>query len=326
MIAKVKVGNEDNVCAARNRRLAHLFRSSSTLYFLRWWRRCGRPLRLLHIAQQSIAQLLFDLRILPLLASLVATFAFVVPSFQRLEPRSTNLGEAVGVIPLICGACALLLIAYGSFRGVAAQTRTTRVVTQWLEGARSLPADGESTVAFQSRREVPPLTLVGLRNSTVLVSESAFALLTRNELHIALKHELEHLKARDNLKKLIFRVCPFPGMTKLENAWSQAAELAADDAAVSSPSDALDLAAALVKLSRLVPVKDAPVCSVGLVTGFLSERVARLLSWDEASKARRVRVRTWFVLPPVIAASLLASIAYAPMLAFTHKLTEWLVR
>ena len=36
----------------------------------------------------------------------------------------------------------------------------------------------------------------------------------------------------DNLKKLVFRFCPFPGMSKLESAWSQAAEMAADDAAV----------------------------------------------------------------------------------------------
>ena len=84
---------------------------------------------------------------------------------------------------------------------------------------------------------------------------------------------------------------------------------AADDAAVSNQSDALDLAAALVKLSRLVPVKAVPVCSMGFVAGSVSQRVARLLAWDEASKARRVRVRTWFVIPFAVAAATSASVA-----------------
>jgi Zn-dependent protease with chaperone function len=158
------------------------------------------------------------------------------------------------------------------------------------------------------------------------VSESTVALLTHDELQIALKHELQHMKSRDNLKKLIFRLCPFPGMAKLESAWSKASELAADDAAVSSLRDAVDLAAALIKLSRLVPVEAVPVCAVGFVTSSLSERVERLLLWDEASKARRVRIRTWFVVPFAVATSLFVSIAYTPVLVLTHEATEWLVR
>jgi hypothetical protein len=282
-----------------------------------------RPLKLLHVAQQSVAALLFELRILPLLASVVITFALVVPSFQLLEPRSIN--EGMGAMPLTLGICALLLIAYGCFRVITAQIMSTRVVSCWLEGARPLTANPDSTLTFQSRREAPPLTLVGVRRPRVLVSESAIALLSHDELQIALKHELQHMKSRDNLKKLIFRFCPFPGMAKLESAWLEASELAADDAAVSNQSDAVDLAAALVKLSRLVPVEATPVCSVNFVTGSLSQRVALLLAWDEASKARRVRVRTWFVVPLVVATSLLVTIAYGPVLALTHAITEWLV-
>jgi hypothetical protein len=283
-----------------------------------------RPLKPLHVAQRSVATILFALRVLPLLASVVVTFAVVVPSFQLLEPRSIE--ERVGAMSLLLGVCTLLLIAYGCVRVIAAQTRTTRLVTGWLEGARPLKAHAGYAVTFQSRRETPPLTLVGVHHPRVLVSEATVALLSPNELHIALKHELEHMKSCDNLKKLIFYFCPFPGMAKLESAWSQAAELAADDAAVSSPCDAVDLAAALVKLSRLVPVEAAPVCTMGFVAGSVSQRVARLLAWDEASIARRVRIRTWFVIPFAVAASLLVSIAYGPVLAFTHEVTERIVR
>ncbi|MGA7289803.1 MAG: M56 family metallopeptidase, partial [Terriglobales bacterium] len=220
----------------------------SALVALAW-----RGLKLLRVTQRGVAALLFGLRVLPLAASAVVTFAFVVPSFQLLEPRSIN--EGLGVIPFVLGICAVVLIVWGGFRVIAAQAKTARVVARWLEGARPLNADvavqeaiepAAQAVTFRSRRETPPLTLVGVTKPRVLVSESTVSLLSDDELHIALKHEFAHMKSRDNLKKLIFRCCPFPGMAKLESSWSQAAELAADDAAVSNLDDAVDLASALV--------------------------------------------------------------------------------
>lgn len=284
-------------------------------------------LRWLHAPVKSLAGLLFALRVLPLTASVVVTFAFVVPSFQLLEPRSISIDEGIGAMPLALGLCALVLIAWGCFRVITAQTRTSRVVARWLEGARPLAVDsGSRTVTFCSRREAPPLALVGVRKPMVLVSASTVALLSPDELHIALRHELAHMQSRDNLKKLVFRFCPFPGMAKLESAWSQAAELAADDAAVSNLDDAVDLAAALVKLSRLVPVEAAPVCTVGFVTGSIKARVARLLAWDEAGKTQPAQVLKWYVFPPVMVALLCVFATYGPVLALTHEVTEWLVR
>jgi Zn-dependent protease with chaperone function len=295
-----------------------------------------RSLRLLHATGPRLTDLFFAVRVLPLVVSVVVTFAFVVPSFQLLEPRSLNVEEGIGAMPLALGICALLLIACGCWRVIAAQTQTSRVVARWLEGAHRLPVDipakndaaTAKTVTFCSRPEAPPLTLVGFRKPKVLVSESTVALLTDDELQVALKHELAHMQSRDNLKRLIFRFCPFPGMAKLESAWSQAAELAADDAAVSSLNDAIDLAAALVKLSRLVPVEAAPVCTVGFVTGSIGARVARLLAWNEAEAAatRQMRMRPWYVIPPVLMAMLCVTATYGPLLALTHEMTEWLVR
>src|ERR1700694_770225 len=288
-----------------------------------------RALKLLHATERSLADSLFALRVLPLTASVVITFAFVVPSFQLLEPRSINLDEGIGAMPLGLGVCALLLIACGCFRVIAAQTRTSRVVARWLDGAHPLNVDASAqTVTFCSRREVPPLTLVGVRRPRVLVSESTGALLSHQELHIALKHELAHMRSRDNLKKLVFRFCPFPGMAKLESAWSQTAELAADDAAGSNLGGAVALAAALIQRSRLVPVEGTPVCTVGFVTGSISARVARLLAWNEAEagKTQPIRIRSWYVIPPALVALLCAFVTYGPALALTHEVTEWLVR
>src|ERR1700676_4119575 len=286
-----------------------------------------RLLTLLHATERSLAGLLFALRVLPLAASVVITFAFVVPSFQLLEPRVINSDEGIGAMPLALGVCALLLIACGCFRVIAAQIRTSRVLARWLGDACFLDA-GAQIVTFYSRREAPPLTLVGVRKPRVLVSEATVALLSHDELHIALKHELAHMRSRDNLKKLVFRLCPFPGMARLESAWSQTAELAANDAAVSNLHDAIDLAAALVKLCRLVPVDAAPVCTVGFVTGSISVRVARLLAWNEsgAGKARHIPIRSWYVVPSVLAALSLVFVSYGPTLALAHTVTECLVR
>jgi Zn-dependent protease with chaperone function len=285
-----------------------------------------RWLRWLHAAEQSVADLLFLLRVLPLFAAIVFTVAFVVPSFQILEPRSAN--EGTGTLPLALGLAALSLLALGTWRVTTAQARTARIVALWLEGAKPFES-GTDTITLRSHRQTPPLTLVGMRKPRVLVSASAVELLTANELSIALKHELAHIRSYDNLKKLVFRFAPFLGMAELESAWSQAAELAADDAAVSNAKDAVDLAAALVKLSRLVPVQasaePAAVCTVGFVTGSIKARVARLLAWGQAG-SRQPRIPRWLALPPIAAAVFCAFLTYGPVLSLTHEVTEWLVR
>jgi Zn-dependent protease with chaperone function len=286
-----------------------------------------RWLRWLKASEQSLADILFLVRVLPLFASALLTFVFVVPSFQLLEPRSID--EGMGRMPSALGLVALFFLACGCYRVIAAQTKTSRIVAGWLDGSRSMDTNAPA-ITLRSPRGVPPLILVGMRKPRVLVSDSALELLTGSELQIALRHELAHIRSYDNIKKLVFRFCPFPGMAKLEAAWSQAAELAADDAAVANMSDAVDLAAALVKLSRLlpvdVPVEAAPSCTVGFVSGSLSVRVARLLAWDESRTASRAPISAWAALPPAFLAVLFAFATYGPMLAMTHEVTEWLVR
>ncbi len=309
-----------------------LYCALSALIAVTW-----RRLTSIQTTERTRAALLFAVRVLPVVASIVITFAFVVPSFQLLEPRSFDVPEGIGALPLGLGLCALLLIAWGSFRVIAAQVKTSRVVARWLEGSHPLAIGLTSrqeldtaakNVTFCARYDAPPLTLVGVHNPKVLISKSTLALLTPVELQIALKHELAHMRSRDNLKKLIFRLCPSPGMTELENTWSQAAEFAADDAAVSNMDDAIDLAAALVKLSRLVTVDASQVCTVGFVTGSISARVARLLAWNEidAGKSLLRQIRAWCAIPPIILALFCICATYGPALALTHELTEWLVR
>ncbi len=131
-----------DVCPARNRRLAYFLRSALLSDYRRSWQWHGAWLKLLHATERSAAALLFALRVLPLAASVVITFVFVVPSFQLLEPRSID--EGMGAIPLALGICAFVLIVCGCLRVIAAQSKTARVVARWLEGAHPLHAGPSS--------------------------------------------------------------------------------------------------------------------------------------------------------------------------------------
>lgn len=283
-----------------------------------------RSLQFLPTSERSRAAMLFGWRILPLVSALLITLAFVLPSFQILEPRSID--EGIGYAPLALGACALLILCFGGLRVVTALLATSRVVARWLHGAQAHPHVPAQSVAVLSAPDAPPLTLVGVFKPMVVVSESAVALLSQDELRVAFEHERSHLRSRDNLKKLLFRFCPFPGMSKLERAWSQSAELAADDAAVANLDDAVALASALVNLSRLVPVETALVCTVGFVTGSIGFRVSRLLAWDDVGDSRRPRTRPWYLVAPAVVALWFIFATYGPALALTHEATEWLVR
>jgi len=204
------------------------------------WPLLGRYTR--RLTARRSATLLFVLRILPLILGGIVTIAFTVPSFLLLEPRFSD--EWIGVVPLLLGVACVLLFGYGLRRAITAHLRTTHVVSEWLNGATALDSCS-GTPVYRTGKSSPTLTVVGLRASKVLVSEKAIAALSPEELGTALRHESAHVRSRDNLKKLLFRFASFPGMRYLEYSWSLAAEMAADDEAVSSVRDALDLAAAL---------------------------------------------------------------------------------
>ena len=282
--------------------------------------RCSRLLRLRRAS--SLANTLFTLRVLPLAGSALVTLVFAVPAFLRLE--SGAIDEDLGT--LVFGVGALLILAAGGLRSMSTRARTSRVVAEWVEGAESLDM-GATAPTLQVRSGSPPLLLVGIAAPQVLVSETAVALLNRDELRVAVQHETEHMRSRDNLKKLILHCTPFPGMASLENAWYEATELAADHAAVSSHDEAIDLAAALVKLSELAPLQAPPALTTGLVNDsmLVKLRVERLLNWNEAD-ARGIETSLSLVLALALVTSLYAAAHYSQALLLIHQATEWFVR
>ncbi|HSY63468.1 MAG TPA: M56 family metallopeptidase [Terriglobales bacterium] len=298
-----------------------------SLLVSRGWKLMRRTLQ--PTSARSAADLLFILRVLPLGLSLFVTVAFTLPSFLLLEPRST--GEAIGTAPLALGLCCLVLLGAGVVRAALAQWRASRALVAWLSGSALMESQikesGTAVPIFRIGNDAPSLTVAGVCAPKVLVSEAAIAALTSRELRTALRHEIAHAIRYDNLRKLLFRLSAFPAMAELEHAWSEETEMAADDAAVSTFPDALDLAAALIKVSRLGSVESCGELTMALLhsSTALSARVHRLVAWDQVQKPQSHA--RWFYILPAAAAILIAAVTtYGSVLTQMHAVTEWLVR
>jgi beta-lactamase regulating signal transducer with metallopeptidase domain len=153
--------------------------------------------------------------------------------------------------------------------------------------------------------------------------------LTERELKTALRHEMVHVRRRDNLRKLVLRLMSFPGMAELESAWRDATEMAADDAAVSSAFEALDLAAALIKLSRLVPLEPPAELTTALVHSpaeSVNARVARLIAWTEHWRSPDQGHSLASAICAAAAVVVTLALTYGQLLVRVHTATEWLVR
>jgi beta-lactamase regulating signal transducer with metallopeptidase domain len=268
----------------------------------------------------NTANLLFGLRIFPFAVSTMVTVFFTFPSFWLLERKSPDEDTGTFLLAL----CSLLILGAGLFRVLRVQARTTRAVAQWLMGATTVGGDGRMP-RIRASEGAPPLILVGFWKPRMMISDLATAVLTDDELRVAVRHELWHARSRDNLKRVIVSLTPFPGMNGIENAWQEMAELAADEAAVANRQEALDLAAALIKLSRSTQNWSKPLLATGLVNGScsISLRVRRLLQCRTAGRHAQ-RSWCWSLL---VLFTMFIGIAcnYGATLVLTHRLTELLV-
>ncbi|HEX8817300.1 MAG TPA: hypothetical protein VF753_17535 [Terriglobales bacterium] len=270
------------------------------------------------------ADLLFLLRVFPLISGLAISLGLALPSFLLLEPRSTD--EAVGHAPVVLAIVFVAFAVWGLWSAAQAQRRTSRAIEQWLRDSTRLDS-GEGVPVFRSHRRSPTLTVAGVCAPKVIVSDEAASALTAAELRTALRHEMAHVRRYDNLKKLIFRLAMFPGTAALEAAWSEQTELAADDAAVTDIDEALDLASALIKISRLGAVSTKVEFTTALLhsSTALAMRIHRLFAWSGKKSPASVRAyAAAFSFLGVFVLGLVST--YNSLLGGMHQLTEWLVR
>ncbi len=266
---------------------------------------------------------LFALRVAPFATAAAVTLAITAPSFMLLEPYVSD--EPLGIAPFVLGCACVALLVAGCVRALSSYRKTARALDGWLMSATVLNSTADVPV-YRTEKQAPGLIVVGVCAPKVIVSQTATASLTDDELRGALRHEIAHVRRHDNLKKLLLRFCIWPGLRDLDIAWCEAAELAADDAAVSTQREALDLASALIKVSRIVAGPPAELAT-GLVqppAPSVSARVQRLLAWQACVRDTSADWR--YAVAPLLASLFATLMMYNSVLAQMHAFTEWLVR
>ncbi len=274
------------------------------------------------------------LRLFPSALSSLLAGGLVAPAYLAREPRDT--GEAPGLVLGLLAAVGVALIVTSAARILVSWRGTRLLVVEWRSAARPLVLPGVPAPIFRTRSAFPVVAAVGVLRPHVFVAAQVLEGLADDERDAVLAHEAAHLRARDNLAGLLLRACPDGFLCGreagvLERAWREAAEQAADEhAALGAPGRAASLAAALVKVARMVPRGARLGLPAAALHGgeAVAERVARLLRLSRdgppRTEARGWRMRaTRYIL---LGASLVCALSAHAVFFLVHAAIELLVR
>lgn len=249
------------------------------------WKVAGRFIR--QCSANTQARAFFWLRVLPTGLGAAVILILVTPAYLQLEPRSTN--ETVSLKLGTIALASALGIVLSFFRSIATWRATAHLAADWLAHAEAISIPQSGIPAYRIEHRFPVIAIVGIWRPRLFLGAKIFDSLTADEISAAVQHEIGHLGTRDNLKRTLLRACTdltlfVPCGRAIDAAWSSAAEAAADEhAGRQSRKVALDLASALVKISRMIPAGTGPAMPAGsfLVRGEetlgVPARVRRLL-------------------------------------------------
>jgi len=276
----------------------------------------------------TLAPRVLRLRLAPTVAGAALALGVVAPAFLLFEPR--DAGERVTLSLGLLALGGLALLAAAAARLVRELFHTRRLVRDWERTARPICLPACPVPAFSVATVFPVVAVTGVIRPRLFVSAALLRRLTAAELSAVVGHEIGHLRAHDNLKRLLLSACVdvagWRGWGReLDERWHEAVEDAADDHAVhGSASARLDLADALLKVARLSGSLDLACPTSALFRGErVARRVRRLLA-DPRSGASWTDGGWRAVLPGA------AVVALAFTLAITnpavHGLLEKIVR
>lgn len=313
------------------------FNSLASLVIAGLWRVAGGLTR--NWTAVSRARLLFSLRTLPVLLAFLTVALLVVPAYVAYEPRHS--AEAVS---LKLGLLALLSatgMAVSIYRGIATHRATANLTSDWLRQGKPIKIEGIDIEAYQIEHAFPLIGIVGFLRPRVFIASQVLEFLTPEEIAAAVAHENGHLTARDNLKRGLMQACSdtlliIPSGRSLDKAWSEASEEAADEnAARQGNGVALDLASALVKIARSIPLGTRPTMPAGVFllgeeeeeTKGIKSRVRRLLALattERGTGSRHDFLTTLFVWSPasVVLVGFAVAATNSHLLARVHEVIE----
>ena len=303
-----------------------------------WACRLSRP-AISSLAPATVANMLFTIRLLPMLMAALATFGFVLPALLKFEPRSTSELVSWPLLGLaILGGSVVIMM---SVRAATILRSTRMVAVNWRRYSKRLLLENIDVPVYCLDGAAPGsvLAVLGFFRPKIFVARQVMDTLTRAELIAAVEHERGHVTSFDNLKQLAVKVTRLPDWLNLssvpDSAWTNASEIAADETALASGIPVLDLASALIKAAALSThaVVGKTVAASHLVpieSGYcLRARVDRLQGILECDRpARRTPSRN--SMNKAVIPLALAIIAYAAcintVLPWVHEVLEALVR
>ena len=235
-------------------------------------------------AAVDLARRLVGLRATPVAVPALLTLTFVMPAFAWFEPVRTD--ETAGPILLGVAIGTATLIAASMMTAIRIALTAHRFESQWRQSAIALAPERSTGVpVFAVEWPAPFVALAGIVSPALLAARHVVEACTPEEFATIVAHERGHLHARDNLKRWLMACAPDPLRwtrvhQQIVNTWHDAAEDAADDAATGTdPHARLDLAALLLKISRLTTLTGTPASISPFVQPQgLDRRVRRLLS------------------------------------------------
>jgi Zn-dependent protease with chaperone function len=230
------------------------------------WRFINRPA--CQWSALARANLLFALRILPPVCSLICVVTLLLPAYIVYEPYHSS--EIISAKLVFLALVSIFGLTFAAWRGIASWHVTRRLVADWLRHAELVFLDGVSIPAYRFEHAFPVVAIVGAVRPRLFIAAQLFDTLSAEEMSAAIRHETGHLAALDNLKRPLLRAsCDVlslvPCGRSLDRAWKQESEIAADEytADLEGKSGALALASALIKIARMIPEGTKPTMPAG---------------------------------------------------------------
>ena len=264
-----------------------IFNSLATLIIAGLWRVAGPATDSWTAAAR--ARLLFSLRILPAILAFLTVALLVFPAYVAYEPR--HAAETVSFKLGLLAFFSATGIAVSVYRGIGTHRATANLTTAWLRQGKPIQIPGIDIKSYEIQHAFPLIGIVGVLRPRLFIASQVLELLTPEEISAAVAHENGHLTARDNLKRGLLQACRdilliIPCGRLLDRSWSEASEEAADEnAARQGNGVALDLASALVKIARIIPLGGRPTMPAGVFllgdegeTKGIKSRVRRLIA------------------------------------------------
>lgn len=220
------------------------------------WRFIERPLQ--SCSARTQAEILFAMRVGPPALAFISVALFLIPSYVVYEPYVS--GEVVSKKLATLAILSAIGVGFALWRAVRSWWATRSLRREWLSKSVEIKLSGNNIPTFLIDSSFPIVAVVGTLRPRLFIAQRVLATLNEEELTAAIAHECGHLSAHDNFKRSLLRVCRdvlmiVPCGRSLDRSWAEAAECAADEQATQQGSDtALNLASALVKIAKMVPV------------------------------------------------------------------------